>query len=100
MKLLKTDYRELKEGIYQLKAMNSKGEYANINVNTGMIIYCKKVCSMPMDASKINIKDFEKELSKNNIKWLAKNYIEWRKKYPEVYNKMLDRINNLELVLA
>lgn len=98
MRTLKTDYRELSiKGIYQLKAMNQKGEYANINTNTGVIIYYKKATNMPMPSSKITIKELETELNKGNGKWLAKNYKAWREKYPEVYNFMIDKINKLEI---
>ncbi|NFH40735.1 hypothetical protein [Clostridium sporogenes] len=98
MKKLINNYKELKKGIYQLKPLNNKGEYANINTNTGIIIYYKKVTNMPMPASKITIKELEKKLNKNNAKWLLKDYKAWRQKYPEVYNNMIDKINQEDIL--
>lgn len=94
---IKNTYKELKDGIYQLKSINKKGEYANINTNNGTIIYYKKVTNMPMNASRISVVEYEKLSNKNIEKWLSKDYIAWRNKYPQVYNNMIDRINNLEI---
>lgn len=92
------NYKEVGKGIYQLKVLNSKKEWANINTNTGMILYSANTgAKVPMPLSKMTIKRFETELSKGNARWLNKDYEAWRIKYPEVYNTMIDKINNLEI---
>ena len=87
-------YKELRKGIYQLKPMNKKGEYANINTNNGTIVYYKKVTSMPMSACKMTIRELEAEINKGNARWLKKEYIGFMTTMKDVYNDMVDRINH------
>lgn len=91
-------YRELREGIFELIPINNKGEYANINTNTGLILYCKRHGNILPSLSQINVLEFGKILSRDKNIWCGKQYIEWRSQYPEVYNSMIDRINNLEIM--
>ena len=86
-------YKELREGIYQLKPMNKKGEYANINTNNGTVVYYKKVTHMPMSACKMTIRELEAEINKGNAKWLKKEYLGFMTSMKEIYNEMIDKIN-------
>jgi len=92
------EFKELKEGIYQLIPVNRKGEYANINTNTGLILYCRRTSNLLPTQSKINVLTFQKLVSNDKRAWCAKEFFEWRNQYSEVYNRMIDRINNLELI--
>jgi hypothetical protein len=98
MRKLKNEYKELKEGIYQLLPINNKGEYANFNTNTGLILYCKRTSNALPLPSRLTFLEFERLLAQDKKVWLGKEYTEWRNKYPEVYNRLIDKVNNRELL--
>ena len=91
-------YKELREGIFQLIPVNTKGEYANINTNTGMILYCKRTSNILPSQSKMSVLEFQKLLSKDKKVWCGKEFQEWRNINVDIYNTMIDKINNMELV--
>lgn len=93
------EYKELRKGIYQLSPINSKGEYANINTNTGLILFCKRNSNLLPTPSKISFIEFEKLLSQDQKIWMGKEYIQWRNKHSEVYNIMIDKLNQGLLVI-
>lgn len=95
----KNEFKEIREGVFQLKPINNKGEYANFNTNTGQILYCKRISNNLPLPSKINFLEFEKLISKDKKVWLSKEYLQFRNDNPEIYNKLIDKVNNLEITI-
>ena len=89
------EYKELKDGIFQLIPVNNKGEYANININTGLILYCKRNSNALPLPSRITILEFQKLLANDKKVWCGKEFIDWRNQNVEKYNIMIDKINNM-----
>jgi len=96
-KLLNT-FSELKPNIFQLIALNQKGDYANINLNTGMILYSKRQDNWLPAQNKISIPEFEECMANNPKLWLCKEFIVFRNTHVEVYNDYVDRVNKMEII--
>jgi hypothetical protein len=92
-------FKELREGIYQLIALNSKGEYLNINTNTGYLLYCMRTANCPYAlSSKISLLDYEKILSLESFGF--KQFTEWVAVHSDTYNIMIDKINKGEIIFS
>lgn len=97
MAKLINEFSELAPNIFQLISPNRKGEYANINFNTGMILYSKRTNTWLPAQNRISIQEFEKLMSDNKKLWLCKEFNQFRNTHTEVYNDYIDFVNKLKM---
>lgn len=91
--------KELKPGIFELVPINRKSEYMNINTNNGTIIACVRVCELLPQAEILSLKEYSEQINKyglNNV-FGAKQYQKFIMSNPQIYNQMIDNINNLSI---